>query len=187
MILECKSCQKKFIVPDNAITNTGRLVQCSSCGNKWTQFPVAQKVIKERIKFSAKKSEIKNTIKTSPKIKKEEKNLSKIEKKKKKIKKKSGPSIYSKEYLEKKHGIKIDGNVLNVSKNKSGKKMIQSYFGFYSYLIVFLLILTSMIGILNLTKEIIIFNFPFTEVYIEYLFENLNNFGILFKDTFNLY
>ena len=39
MILECKSCKKKFIVPDNAIPSSGRLVQCSSCGNKWTQFP----------------------------------------------------------------------------------------------------------------------------------------------------
>ena len=44
-----------------------------------------------------------------------------------------------------------------------------------------------MVGILNLTSEIIIYNFPVTEVYIEYLFENLNNFWILFKDTFNLY
>ena len=46
MILECKSCQKKFIVPDSAITNTGRLVQCSSCGNKWTQYPIKQKTPK---------------------------------------------------------------------------------------------------------------------------------------------
>ena len=46
MILECKSCQKKFLVPDNAITNVGRLVQCSSCGNKWTQFPIEKKTIK---------------------------------------------------------------------------------------------------------------------------------------------
>ena len=43
MILECKSCQKKFLVPDNAITSSGRLVQCSSCGNKWTQFPIKKK------------------------------------------------------------------------------------------------------------------------------------------------
>ena len=48
MILECKSCQKKFIVPDNAITKAGRLVQCSSCGNKWTQFPVTKKVVKNQ-------------------------------------------------------------------------------------------------------------------------------------------
>ena len=40
MILSCNSCGKKFVVPDNAITEAGRLVQCSACGNKWKQFPV---------------------------------------------------------------------------------------------------------------------------------------------------
>ena len=187
MILECKSCQKKFKVPDNAITNVGRLVQCSSCGNKWTQFPIEKKTVKENINFPAKKNVIKKPIKASHKSKKEEKFFITSEKKKKNIKKKSGPSIYSKEYLEKKHGIKIDENVSKLSKNRSSKKISQSYFGFYSYLIVFLFFFTSMMGILNLTKEVIIFNFPFTEIYIEYLFENLNNFGILFRDTLNLY
>ena len=87
MILECKSCQKKFIVPDNAITNTGRLVQCSSCGNKWTQFPVTKKKIKETVYFPAKKELIKKSIKVPPKIK-EEKNFKTIEKKKEKSEKK---------------------------------------------------------------------------------------------------
>ena len=187
MILECKSCQKKFIVPDNAITNDGRLVQCSACGNKWTQFPIAKKTIKEQTNFPTKKSDINKPAKSQPILKKEENFFSKSEKKKKNIKKRSGPSIYSKEYLEKKHGIKIDENFSNRSKNRTDKKTSQSYFGFYSYLIVLLFIFTSMIGVLNLTKEIIIFNFPFTEVYIEYLFENLINFGTLFRDTLNLY
>ena len=40
MILSCNSCGKKFVVPDNAITQSGRLVQCSACGNKWKQFPI---------------------------------------------------------------------------------------------------------------------------------------------------
>ena len=40
MILSCNSCGKKFVVPDSAITQSGRLVQCSACGNKWKQFPV---------------------------------------------------------------------------------------------------------------------------------------------------
>ena len=40
MILSCNSCGKKFVVPDSAITQAGRLVQCSACGNKWKQFPV---------------------------------------------------------------------------------------------------------------------------------------------------
>jgi len=40
MILTCNSCSKKFVVPDSAITASGRTVQCGSCGNKWKQFPV---------------------------------------------------------------------------------------------------------------------------------------------------
>ena len=40
MILTCNSCGKKFVVPDNAITASGRMVQCGSCGNKWRQYPV---------------------------------------------------------------------------------------------------------------------------------------------------
>ena len=40
MIIKCNSCEKEFVVPDNAITTAGRLVQCSSCGNKWTQYPI---------------------------------------------------------------------------------------------------------------------------------------------------
>tara|TARA_A100000164_G_C21491475_1_gene578141 strand:- start:12 stop:572 length:561 start_codon:yes stop_codon:yes gene_type:complete len=186
MILECKSCQKKFVVPDNAIPAAGRLVQCSSCGNKWTQFPVTKKVIKKPIATDSKKEKIEKPTIVPSKFK-EVKTFDIVQKKKKKIKKRSGPSIYSKEYLEKKHGISINENYKNASKDKPNKKVSQFYFGFYSYLIVFLFAVTSIIGILNLTKEIIILYFPFTEVYIEYLFENLNNFGILFRDTFNLY
>ena len=39
MILNCNSCGKKFVVPDDAISASGRTVQCGSCGNKWKQFP----------------------------------------------------------------------------------------------------------------------------------------------------
>ena len=42
MILTCNSCGKKFVVPDSAITVSGRMVQCGSCGNKWKQFPVGE-------------------------------------------------------------------------------------------------------------------------------------------------
>jgi len=186
MILDCQCGEKKFVVPDNAIPAAGRLVQCSYCGNKWTQFPITKKVTKEPINFLAKKEVIEKPAKVPPKIQKE-KIFSTPIKKKKMVKKRSGPSIYSKEYLEKKHGISIDKNYENTSKDKLNKKVSQSYFGFYSYLIILLFVTTSIIGVINLTKNIIIFYFPFTEIYIEYLFENLNNFGILFRDTFNLY
>ena len=49
MILSCNSCGKKFVVPDNAISKAGRLVQCSACGNKWKQFPVNISEKKETI------------------------------------------------------------------------------------------------------------------------------------------
>ena len=186
MILECKSCQKKFIVPDNAITNAGRLVQCSSCGNKWTQYPVIQNTVQEEVNYQTKKEINKKPKRVAPKVN-EVKIFSNQVSKKRKVKKRTGPSIYSKEYLEKKHGIKIDGKNKNLSKEKSVIKYSQSYFGFYSYLFIFFFLIFSIIGILNLTKEIIIFNFPFTKIYIEYLFENLNNFMTIFKDALNLY
>ena len=43
MIIECTACNKRFSVPDSAIKADGRLVQCSSCGNKWTQYPLKNK------------------------------------------------------------------------------------------------------------------------------------------------
>ena len=186
MILDCQCGEKKFVVPDNAIPAAGRLVQCSFCGNKWTQFPITKKVNKEPINFSSKNEVIEKPAKVPPKIKKENA-LSMPAKKKKIVKRKSDPSIYSKEYLEKKHGISIDENYRNTSKDKSNKIVSKSYFGFYSYLFIFLFVIFSTIGVLNLTKDIIIVNFPFTETYLEYLFENLNNFVILFKDALNLY
>ena len=47
MILICNSCDKKFVVPDQAISAAGRMVQCGSCGNKWKQFPVNE-IIKDQ-------------------------------------------------------------------------------------------------------------------------------------------
>ena len=43
MILNCNACGKKFVVPDSAITSSGRMVQCGSCGNKWKQFPIKKR------------------------------------------------------------------------------------------------------------------------------------------------
>ena len=63
MILSCNSCEKKFVVPDKAITASGRLVQCGSCGNKWKQFPINNEVNKLNIKKD-------KSIKIDPSVKK---------------------------------------------------------------------------------------------------------------------
>ena len=66
MIINCNSCDKKFVVPDSAISAAGRLVQCSSCGNKWKQFPISRVVkLKEKtskIKSITKKKQITSKI-----------------------------------------------------------------------------------------------------------------------------
>ena len=81
MLVNCNSCQKKFIVPDGAITQSGRLVQCGSCGNKWTQYPIQNLELKEK-KFIKKIKIIKKT----------------------RVKK----NLYTAEYLQKKHGLVIE-------------------------------------------------------------------------------
>ena len=159
MILSCNSCEKKFVVPDNAISATGRLVQCSSCGNKWTQFPIDQK-IKSKEKIS--------------KIKSPSKKIQSFAKKtKRKIKKKIGPDLYSPEYLAKKHGIKIQSKPTAESKTAKDKTKVS--FGFYSFLIVWIVIIISILRLLYFAEDVIVEKFPISEIYIDYLFESIRN------------
>ncbi len=167
MIIQCNSCEKKFTVPDSAITAKGRLVQCSSCGNQWTQYPAMKQ-----------KKEISKEIINNTKI-------SKL----KKVKKTKNIDVYSDEYLQKKHGIKIiDPSsiraTINNKKNKSKKQKKEGSvtFGFYNYLILTSVILMFLFGALNLTKDILIFNFPFLEDYILYFYETLNNINLILLD-----
>ena len=71
MILTCNSCDKKFVVPDNAITASGRMVQCGSCGNKWKQFPTNQtvktQVFPKSKKIVSKTPQIKQKVKNTKK------------------------------------------------------------------------------------------------------------------------
>ncbi|PDH20060.1 MAG: hypothetical protein CNC06_02215 [Pelagibacterales bacterium MED-G40] len=170
MIIQCKSCQKKFVVPDNAVTAKGRLVQCSSCGNKWTQYPIKQKTQK-----------IVNV-----------KNAPKASKKKTKRKKTSGIDVYSEEYLQKKHGIKIidpSSSDIKTKKNSQSKtkKTDNAGYGFFNYLITFSVLSIFFVGILNFEKSRLSRKFPFLEPYIENFFETLNNFKIIFIDFITSY
>ena len=108
-------------------------------GNAALAPQVTKKTIEKPVYFPAKKELIKKTIKIPPKIK-EEKIFKTIEKKKKKVKKKSGPSIYSKEYLEKKHGISLNHQKSN-NKNISSEK---TSFGFYNWVILFIVFIIAL-------------------------------------------
>ena len=166
MILSCNSCDKKFVVPDSAIGATGRLVQCSACGNKWKQLPIN----KEKI------SKMKSTPKKMPKYTKTTR---------KKVKKKIGPDLYSPEYLAKKHGIKIDSKP--TSQNKTTKDKTKINFGFYSFLIIFTVLAISVLRLLYFTQEIIIEKIPISEIYIDYLFESIINMKDIIQNFFSKY
>ena len=174
MILSCNSCEKKFVVPDNAIRPTGRLVQCSSCGNKWTQFPV-NKEIKTQEKTSKDKP-------LSKKIQKFPITNNNSKASRRKIRKKTGPNLYSPEYLAKKHGIKIKEQP--TLKNKINKNETKVSFGFYNSFLIFIIITISVLRILYFTQDIIVEKLPISEIYITYLFETIRNINAIIQNFF---
>ena len=82
-----------------------------------------------------------------------------------------------------KHGLSLDEKV--DKKITKAKKVTNVGYGFYSYIITFVVLIIFFFGILNLTQDILIYNFPFLEKYIEYIFETVNNLKIIIS-TWNL-
>ena len=163
MILTCNSCSKKFVVPDSAITSSGRMVQCGSCGNKWKQFPNKST---PQTKVSAPKQSIVQIPRKSTKIKKN------------RPRKSREINLYSPEYLAKKHGIKLN-EVQPKNEVNKGKKVS---FGFYNSLILFIFLVISLSRILYFSQDFIISNLPSTEFYLDYFFENIRNVFEIWKN-----
>ena len=161
MILTCNSCGKKFVVPDSAITASGRMVQCGSCGNKWRQFPVEEVEKTQSIPPKQKIQKPKRVKKTTPKKQRE-------------------ISLYSPEYLAKKHGIDINEAQpeKKISKQVKGKVS----FGFYNSLIVFIFFVIAISRILYFSQEFIVSNIPASEYYLNYFFESIRNIFEIWKN-----
>ena len=172
MILTCNSCGKKFVVPDSAITTSGRMVQCGSCGNKWRQYPVGEvkktQSIPRAKKVASKPQPIKQKIEKPKKVKRT------APKKPREI------SLYSPEYLAKKHGIKINDAKpeKKISKQEKGKVS----FGFYNSLLVFIFFVITFSRILYFSQELIITYIPGSEYYLNYFFESIRNIFEIWKN-----
>ena len=174
MLVNCSSCQKKFTVPDSAITEAGRLLQCGACGNKWTQYPVELDPTKEEKSKKEVTRKISAGIKKPPKVNKINKINNSIKKKKRTI------NLYSEEYLKKKHGLEIKDSTSNkeFKKNTSG-------LNFFGYLIITVIIVIALLGILNMTKTFLITNYSFTETYINSLYEALDILKMIILNLIN--
>ena len=177
MILTCNSCGKKFVVPDSAITASGRMVQCGSCGNKWRQYPVDEVKKTQSItrvkKVALKPQPIKQKIEKPKKVKRT------TPKKSREI------SLYSPEYLAKKHGIKI--NDTQPEKKISKKEKVKVSFGFYNSLLVFIFFVITLSRILYFSQELIIINIPASEYYLNYFFESIRNIFEIWKNLISSY
>ena len=177
MILTCNSCGKKFVVPDNAITESGRMVQCGSCGNKWRQFPVGEITKPQSVSRPQKKVSKSQPVKQ--KIQKPKKTKQTAPKKPREI------SLYSPEYLAKKHGIKING--FKPEKKISKKQKEKVTFGFYNSLIVFIFFVIAFSRILYFSQGFIVSYIPATEYYLDYFFESIKNIFEIWKNLITNY
>ena len=177
MILTCNSCSKKFVVPDSAITASGRMVQCGSCGNKWRQYPVGE--IKKTQSIPRAKKIASKPQPTKQKIEKPKKVKKTAPKKPREI------SLYSPEYLAKKHGIKI--NDVQLEKRSSKQEKGEVSFGFYSSLLVFIFFVITLSRILYFSQEFIITMVPASEYYLNYFFESIRNIFEIWKNLITNY
>ena len=82
-------------------------------------------------------------------------------------------------------GIKIDSNPPVKSKIIKDKTKVS--FGFYYSFIVSIIIAIFLLRLLYFTQDIIIEKLPLSEVYINYLFESINNMIDIIQNLFSNY
>ena len=170
MIITCNCGLKKFSLPDNSIPAAGRMVQCGSCGLKWKQFPVNEINNTEPI------SNIKNIASEPKQVQPKRQKVKKV--KKNSVRKRREIDLYSPEYLAKKHGIKLGGNIEKASPVKKVS------FGFYNSLLLLFVIIIILSRGLYFFQEFFVEKLPFTEFYIDYFFESIRNMFEIWKNLF---
>ena len=94
-------------------------------------------------------------------------------------------SLYSPEYLAKKHGIQINDTqpAQNIGKKEKGKVS----FGFYNSLILFIFLAIFLTRILYFAQDFVISKFPVTEFYLNYFFESIRNMFEIWKNLISNY
>ncbi len=216
MIIQCKSCSRKFVVKDADIPTEGRMVQCGYCSVTWQQMPATSP-----IKKSEKK--IKKTISTtspdeSPSIdsikasdgktykflgsqwaellpsgktglfarKKISQELDEITgRKEKRTIKKSKKRIEDVDPSS--ESFQNEKRQMDINKSKQG-------LGFFSYILLLIIVGFSIVGVLKTFENDLINIFPDIEYFYKlldqqlvYLSETVKNIIVIIKDLTNSY
>ena len=216
MIINCKSCSRKFIVRDEDIPKEGRNVQCGYCSVTWHQMPV---IIKPT---TQKKLKLQKTVVESddePSVDSMKASDGKTYKflgsqwaellpsgktglfAKKKIGKEldkiTGRKIDSpKQKKEKRTKKDLDPSLENLSNDKKLPVIYKpkENLGFIGYLFLIIIIGFSLVGVLKTFENDLLNNFPesiyifeFIDQQMEYFSETVKNMVIIVNDLINSY
>ena len=215
MIIQCKSCSRKFVVKDSDIPKTGRMVKCGYCSVSWHQMPVSlsTKTVKqnlekpiEQIDESLSVDSIKASDGKTYKFlgsqwaqvlpsgktglfakKKISKELDKLTgRKSNKVFDRRKKKI-KKEVDPSSESLESEKQLLDTYKPKEG-------IGFFGYIFLLIVVGFSIIGILRTFENDLLNIFPEMEfIYVlldeqlEYLAETVKNMIIIIKDLINSY
>ena len=191
MIIECKSCQKKFVVNDSAIGPNGRSVQCSNCSAQWLQMPISSIVNTDKSEtddnLAANEAVKASDGKTYKFMGKQWAQLLPSGKTGKLAKKKITLELNSKT------GKRNEKHHTKKSEITPSEETTQTYsekdkgMGIFSFLIVLIIFFAAIILALDTFKNQIIPFWPKLDNYLVYIFETINNIFIIIKVLFNNY
>ena len=207
MIIECKSCSKKFFVEDDDIPTDGRTVQCGNCSEQWFQIPTSTPVAAvesntdeglsvEELEASDGKSyrflgmrwaEILPSGKSGRIAKK------RIATELNQLAGKEVPKTVRKidkrvNYRKKKTKIDSDTKVIDPSAGQTDTditKKEKQGLGFFGYIFLLIIISLATIGVLITFQDELLMYFPEAEYIFdkgEFIFETMDNIITIIKD-----
>ena len=198
MIIQCKSCSKKFIVKDSAIPEKGRNVQCGYCSAVWYQMPnlIEAKKIKTQKSISEKEESLSvDSIKASdgktykflgsqwaqllPSGKTGLFAKKKIGRELDKLTGRKIESVLEKEKKKSKKDVDPSSESSNVEKRLPDIYIAKEGMGFFGYVFLLIIVAFSLVGILKTFETDLINYFP----EIEYIFEILDEQLIYISET----
>ena len=156
MIIDCIKCNKKFDVDSSLIPDEGRLLECSSCNNKWF---FKKNIAKKTGIFIEKNTTIKDNVNTNIEIA-------------------SDTSRFQDNQKFRDFGASEQVvNDKNLKKNKKSKK-----FNILYLTIVFIISFIALIIILDTFKSPLEKIFPNIEFLLYNLYESIKDIELFFKD-----
>ena len=215
MIIQCKSCSRKFVVKDRDIPESGRVVQCGYCSVSWHQMPMSVTIPKVK-KTNIKKTTSKNNqdlsvdaIKASdgktykflgsqwaellPSGKTGLFAKKKIGKELDKLTGRKKTEPIQKKQKRSKKDVDPSG-AINNTKQLPDIYNPKKGLGFFSFILLSIIVIFSIVGVIKTFENDLIYYFPEVEYFLEllnlqleYFSETFKNMIIIVKDLIDSY